>query len=425
MTSTAATEQNTAASIPSSKNELSEFPQELLRHILIQNSDAKLSMVAESSTQSIGRQLDAIRTSVHDFHSIIAGMLRVKMNVQEIDTNIAQVLAESQASANELLRVSERMRILEQHVTAISGLVQTVNRIADKTHLLALNASIEAARAGDAGKGFSVVAGEVKELATTTKNANQEINGTLDRISASVASLSASVNSSVESMQQSMGAVRTTRQNASAIESDTTTFADQLHRSLDTFQDLDQSSAVVANEVREIDAIGRTFHYLLRLMNLQNAGTSFDPLERLSPLVKASSFTAPHRFAAMEPEYILKPGEILISATDTRGKITFANNVFYQISEYEPGELVGRPHNAIRHPDMPKTAFADLWTQIKAGNIWQGYVANRSKRGRRYWVKATVFPCLENGQIVGYLSVRTSPERGAIQRSIQAYRRLP
>lgn len=170
-------------------------------------------MVAESSTHSIGRRLDAIRTSVHDFHSIIAGMSRVKMNVQEMDTNIAQVLPESQASANELLRISERMRILEQHVTAISGLVQTVNGIADKTHLLALNASIEAARAGDAGKGFSVVAGEVKELATTTRNANQEINETRDRI----------------------------------------------------------------------------------------------------------------------------------SATDARGKITFANNVFYQISEYEPGELVGRP----------------------------------------------------------------------------------
>lgn len=402
------------------------FPQDALRCELIRAAGEKLSMVANSSTDSVGKQLDAIRRSVEDFHVILEGMSRVTANVQEIDRNVTQVLTESQASANELTQVSERMGTLEGHVTSISGLVRTVNRIADQTNLLALNATIEAARAGEAGRGFSVVAQEVKELANTTKNANREISETLDRIATSVTSLSASVTSSVEMMQQSMDAVHITRHSATAIGEDTREFSERMQGALSTFQELDRSAAAVENEVQEIDAIGRTFSYLLELMMMQQTGgQGLDPLTRLTPLVRKSTFYEPSRFTGLEDEYTLDPEDILISATDTKGRITFANNVFYDVAQYEPGELVGRPHNAIRHPDMPRTAFADLWAEIQAGRLWQGYVVNRSRHGRRYWVKATVFPCYEYRRIVGYISIRTKPSQESIEQAIEAYRRLP
>lgn len=92
------------------------------------------------------------------------------------------------------------------------------------------------------------------------------------------------------------------------------------------------------------------------------------------------------------------------------------------VAEYQPGELVGKPHNVIRHPDMPKTAFADLWAVIKTGKLWQGYVANHSRTGRRYWVKANVFACFENGKTVGYISIRTKPEPVLVKKAIEAYR---
>jgi hypothetical protein len=79
----------------------------------------------------------------------------------------------------------------------------------------------------------------------------------------------------------------------------------------------------------------------------------------------------------------------------------------------------------IRHPDMPRSAFADLWAVIKSGKLWQGYVANRSKTGRIYWVKANVFPCYERGQIVGYISIRTKPDPTAVRKAIEAYRLVP
>ncbi|HWB08879.1 MAG TPA: methyl-accepting chemotaxis protein [Pirellulales bacterium] len=406
------------------KQLLVDFPQEALRNSMIQAAGAKLSLVAESSRRAIGDEIEAVRQSMANFDSILSGMSQVQANVGQIDANVGSVLQAAQGSAAELQQVAERTQTLETHIEAIGGLLKTINKIADQTNLLALNATIEAARAGEAGRGFAVVASEVKELASTTKSANLEISTTLERIAEAVASLSTGVTRTVKTTELSMAAIQTTRERASTIGAQTEGFARQLHESAATFRRLDQSSAAVENEVQEINTIGKTFSYLLELVAAQG-GDHLDPLERLGPLLSESTFRAPRRFAQHEPEYVLRADDVLISATDTRGFITFANNCFYEIAEYEPGELVGRPHNVIRHPDMPKTAFADLWALIKAGKLWQGYVANRSKNGRRYWVKANVFPCYENGQIVGYISIRTKPDAAMVQRAVEAYRLVP
>ncbi|MCS6895964.1 MAG: PAS domain S-box protein [Bacteroidia bacterium] len=97
----------------------------------------------------------------------------------------------------------------------------------------------------------------------------------------------------------------------------------------------------------------------------------------------------------------------IISEADTRGIITYANSKFCEVSGYSLEELVGKPHNIIRHPDMPKAAFKDLWDTIKAGKIWQGEVKNRRKDGSAYWVLATVGPLLDaEGYPYRYISIR-------------------
>ncbi|MEZ6070725.1 MAG: methyl-accepting chemotaxis protein [Pirellulales bacterium] len=403
-----------------------DFEDGAMRNVLFRAAGTKLSMVVESSATTIHRQVAAVRQTISEFDSIIERMAIVESNVGQMDATIGVVVNEAIGSSQELEQVSERMQVLEGQFAAIDGLVRTVNEIADQTHLLSLNATIEAARAGEAGRGFAVVANEVKELAVTTKMANQEIRATLDRISEAVSTLSQSVDQSVEKMQQSISAVEMAKTSASNIGVESARFRQQLRCSRKSFADLDESSGVLENEVEEISTIGETFSYLLELTEMSGATcVPIDPLDRIKPVVESSAFSAEWRFARPENEYVLRPNDILISATDTRGKITFANNRFYEIAEYVPGELVGRPHNVIRHPDMPKTAFADLWSVIKAGKQWQGYVANRSKNGRLYWVKANVFPCFKQAQIVGYISVRTKPDTSAIKRAIEAYRRIP
>jgi len=104
-------------------------------------------------------------------------------------------------------------------------------------------------------------------------------------------------------------------------------------------------------------------------------------------------------------------GDLLVSKTDTGGRITFVNDAFIAISGFSEQELLGAPHNLIRHPDMPKEAFADLWATVKAGRPWEGLVKNRCKNGDHYWVRANVTPMVEDGQVTGYISIRSKPSR--------------
>lgn len=112
----------------------------------------------------------------------------------------------------------------------------------------------------------------------------------------------------------------------------------------------------------------------------------------------------------------------LYSTTDLKGRITFANPYFIEVSGFSEQELLGAPHNIVRHPDMPPAAFCDLWTTIKSGRPWTALVKNRRKNGDFYWVQATVTPILENGVTTGYMSVRTKPTRDQINAADRLYR---
>ena len=123
-------------------------------------------------------------------------------------------------------------------------------------------------------------------------------------------------------------------------------------------------------------------------------------------------------------EYDYPAHEMLVSSTDTQGKITHCNRAFVEVSGYTYDELIGQPHNLIRHPDMPPEAFRDMWRTIGHGLPWTGLVKNRRNNGDHYWVQANVTPIMENGKPVGYLSVRTKPSRAQIQGAEALYARL-
>ncbi len=123
-------------------------------------------------------------------------------------------------------------------------------------------------------------------------------------------------------------------------------------------------------------------------------------------------------------EHSLKDGVFLVSTTDARGVITYADPNFVKISGFSEEDLLGQPHNLVRHPDMPPFAFKDLWDTINAGNIWTGIVKNRSKNGDYYWVDASVSPLVENGQAVGFISVRSRPTPSQVSDAAEIYSRV-
>ncbi|MDX4058580.1 PAS domain-containing protein [Aliarcobacter skirrowii] len=123
-------------------------------------------------------------------------------------------------------------------------------------------------------------------------------------------------------------------------------------------------------------------------------------------------------------EKILDDYAFLVSETDEKGVIRFANRDFCTIAEYEIEELIGKPHNVVRHKDMPKVAFKDLWETVKKGNIWTGYVKNATKNGDFYWVFATVYPFISCDGTKGYLSCRRKASRDEIEKISKIYEEL-
>lgn len=123
-----------------------------------------------------------------------------------------------------------------------------------------------------------------------------------------------------------------------------------------------------------------------------------------------------------QTERFLQPGRPIVTKTDLKGRITYVNASFVEISGFTAEELLGAPHNIVRHPDMPPAAFADLWATSKRGEPWRGLVKNRAKNGDFYWVEAFVTPIKENGETVGYISVRVPPDKAEVTRAEQLYR---
>ena len=123
-------------------------------------------------------------------------------------------------------------------------------------------------------------------------------------------------------------------------------------------------------------------------------------------------------------ERLMPANGLVISKTDPRGVITYGNRLFIGLSGYSESELIGAPHNLIRHPLMPKAAFQDLWSTVQAGDEWHGIVVNLAKDGRHYWVDATVTPSFAGNNIVGFMSVRRFASRAIIEETIPTYRSM-
>jgi aerotaxis receptor len=123
-------------------------------------------------------------------------------------------------------------------------------------------------------------------------------------------------------------------------------------------------------------------------------------------------------------ELFMKDGQLIVTRTDKKGLITYANQDFVDISGFSEAELLGAPHNIVRHPDMPEAAFKDLWDTVKNRKPWVGIVKNRTRSGSFYWVKATVTTLQHGAEIIGYMSVRNKPSREEVEAADNLYRQI-
>lgn len=126
----------------------------------------------------------------------------------------------------------------------------------------------------------------------------------------------------------------------------------------------------------------------------------------------------------VDVEFNYPANATLMSTTDTDSRITYANAAFLDVSGYSREQLFNQPHNIVRHTDMPREAFADLWATLKRGETWTALIKNRRADGNHYWVRANVTPVRKDNQVIGYMSVRTQPDREEITAASELYQRF-
>lgn len=122
-----------------------------------------------------------------------------------------------------------------------------------------------------------------------------------------------------------------------------------------------------------------------------------------------------------QQEFVLSDTDVLISKTDEKSHIVYANQAFVDVSGFSYDELYHSPHNIVRHPDMPEVVFKDMWQDLQAGKYWSGLVKNRRQNGDHYWVRANVVPIREGNQVTGFCSIRVKPNRDEVAQAEQAY----
>ncbi len=123
-------------------------------------------------------------------------------------------------------------------------------------------------------------------------------------------------------------------------------------------------------------------------------------------------------------EWFFPSDRYILSETDDKGIILYANDIFYEIAGYTACELVGEPHNIVRHMDMPRIAFKGLWDDIQSKGFWSGVVKNLRKDGGCYWVHATVLKRINTKGEVTYLSIRRVPDRADVEVCTKLYAEL-
>lgn len=126
----------------------------------------------------------------------------------------------------------------------------------------------------------------------------------------------------------------------------------------------------------------------------------------------------------MSQEITLEKSTMIVSETDSKGKIIYANSDFCKIAGFTKNELIGQPHNMVRHSDMPKAAFEDLWNTIQQGKTWNGIVKNKTKSGDFYWVNATAYPVIKDNGQTTLVSIRIKPTKNEIENAIKLYNEL-
>ncbi|MBM3903534.1 MAG: PAS domain S-box protein [Thaumarchaeota archaeon] len=315
-----------------------------------------------------------------------------KRSTQEAETGITNL----DTMKDVVSKSAESVKKLATELNKINDIVGFITKISEQTNLLALNAAIEAARAGEAGRGFAVVADEVKRLAESSRTGAEQISNLVKDLTGASQVTTKNIEEGNALVSQSHTMVTNFLKTLKTISDAVSEVSGQMQGISSATEQLSASSEEASAASEEIMSVADTHM------------TSFDNIIKAKEKQVNTIHTAGQAATTLAEITDVLDNSTIVSITDAAGDITFMNKFFLEVSSYKSEELMNQNHRILKSGFHSPAVFDLLWKTISSGKTFSGYVRNKAKDGTIYWVKTTISPTYDaQGQIKGYVGVRT------------------
>lgn len=385
---------------------------------LIVEASGALEEVARKTDQEVTRHIDDIQKCSDRFNTAKNQFDDIQDAVTAMNKAFTNIAGNVSKNDSRLNIVAERMVKLEADATNIKELIKTIGNVADQTSLIALNASVQAARVGEHGKTFRIVAGEVEKLAAKTSVVNESIGEIVTSVHQSVQEVSRSIIEVQRTISNSITNVQLSRESLTSVTNNVIRFRNNLFDGLDNFLSVESHSKDIGERFREMAKVGESISSLLQGLYFEGLLKEVNFHEHMLKIMKGNCKTSS---TTQNAPFELAENKVLLSVLDRYGIFNYCNEDLISTSGFSMNELCSKKISALFHSDMPPAIINDLDECIKEGIPWIGLVkCNRNESGH-FWTRMALFPIIKSGKIGEFVVVARATSCEEISSAKKAY----